>query len=244
MNPSEARGLGKKLAGLVEKGECGAAWELLALILGERTPFRLLDEIGWVVGGTADDNSNAFLERITAARLEGGWVVIASMLSKRLEGGMEDAFSRCKTNIIAADIWYTTDILGERVTGAGLVLDLERALGLLSDWREDPNRWVRRTVGVAVHYWAKRMRGKAWSEEQAKKLLAFLEPMFEEHEMDAVKGVGWGLKTLGRYYPALAGEWLEEQMLGKKRHPKATMLRKALTYLVVEERTWVRGGEI
>ena len=32
--------------------------------------------------------------------------------------------------------------------------------------------------------------------------------MFEEWEMDAVKGVGWGLKTLGKHYPDLVADWL------------------------------------
>jgi hypothetical protein len=56
--------------------------------------------------------------------------------------------------------------------------------------------------------------------------------------MDAVKGVGWGLKTLGRYYPDLVAEWLPRQVI--RRH-RALMLRKALTYLSDEQRTRVTG---
>jgi hypothetical protein len=59
-------------------------------------------------------------------------------------------------------------------------------------------------------------------------LLAFLEPMFEEWEMAAAKGVGWGLKTLGRYYPDLLVAWLPRQL--SRRH-RAVIERKALTYL-------------
>jgi hypothetical protein len=40
--------------------------------------------------------------------------------------------------------------------------------------------------------------------------------------------VGWGLKTLGRYYPDLMADWLAQQV--GRRH-RALMLRKALTYL-------------
>lgn len=56
--------------------------------------------------------------------------------------------------------------------------------------------------------------------------------MFEERRVDAIKGIGWGLKTLGRYYPAQAADWLETQRLSGKR-PRALMLRKATTYLRV-----------
>jgi hypothetical protein len=107
-------------------------------------------------------------------------------------------------------------------------------LDLLAPWREDANRWVRRTVGVAVHFWAKRSRGEHAAE--AKGLLTFLEPMFEEWNMDAVKGVGWGLKTLGRHYPDLVADWLAQQLVHRQRRHRALMLRKALTYLSDEQR--------
>lgn len=31
--------------------------------------------------------------------------------------------------------------------------------------------------------------------------------------MDAVKGMGWGLKTLGRHYPDLVADWLGQQFV-------------------------------
>ncbi|HEX9616936.1 MAG TPA: hypothetical protein VGA03_05930 [Anaerolineales bacterium] len=41
-------------------------------------------------------------------------------------------------------------------------------------------------------------------------MLDFLAPLFSERETEAVKGVGWGLKTLGRHYPDLVSDWLVE----------------------------------
>ena len=55
--------------------------------------------------------------------------------------------------------------------------------------------------------------------------------MFEEWDVTAVKGVGWGLKTLGRHYPDLVADWLAEQVVQRQRRHRALMLRKALTYL-------------
>jgi len=123
-----------------------------------------------------------------------------------------------------------------------LVGEFQPSLVLLAPWRGDPNRWVRRTVGVSVHYWAKRSRGVAEQVDQARALLAFLEPVFDEWEMDAVKGVGWGLKTLGRYYPDLAADWLRQQLVQRQRRHRALMLRKALTYLSEEQRARATGG--
>jgi hypothetical protein len=81
---------------------------------------------------------------------------------------------------------------------------------------------------VAAHFWAKRSRGAVELSSQARQLFSLLEPMFEELDMDAIKGVGWGLKTLGKYYPDLAADWLKKQV---HRPHRALMERKARTYL-------------
>ena len=243
MKTKEARELGKRIAGLVQAGQPDKAYALLAPVLAERTPFRLLDRIGEAVGSGPLVATNAFLERIAADKTEGGWVVIASVLEKQLGRDPTGAFARCQEYIIAADVWYATDILGERVPGPALVGGFQPTLDLLAPWREDANRWVRRTVGVAVHFWAKRSRGAAEHTAQAEALLAFLEPMFEEWEMDAVKGVGWGLKTLGRHYPDLVADWVAEQVAHRQRRHRALMLRKAFTYLSEEQRARATGED-
>jgi 3-methyladenine DNA glycosylase AlkD len=122
------------------------------------------------------------------------------------------------------------------------VNDFEAALEGLKPWREDTNHWVRRTVGVAVHYWAKRSRGEG--SVKAKRLLTFLEPVFEEKEIQAVEGIGWGLKTLGRYYPELLADWLAVQVVQKERSYHSVTLRKALTYLSEDQRKQATGGRI
>ena len=241
MKTKEARELGKRIAALVQAGQPDKAYALLAPVLAERTPFRLLDRIGEAVGAGPLDATSAFLDRVAADRTEGGWVVIGSALGQQLDRDSVDAFARCREYIIAADIWYAADILGERVSGPALVADFQPSLDLLAPWREDANRWVRCTVGVAVHFWAKRSRGELAS--QAEALLAFLEPMFEEWDMDAVKGVGWGLKTLGRHYPDLVADWVAQQVVQRQRRHRTLMLRRALTYLSEEQRAHATGGD-
>lgn len=77
---------------------------------------------------------------------------------------------------------------------------------------------------------------------EARALLDFLGPLFEEREMDAVKGVGWGLKTLGRYYPDLTASWLERQLVQQQRRPRPLMVRKALKFLSVRRATRQRDA--
>jgi hypothetical protein len=236
LDAASAAALGRRLSELLQEGQADAAHSLLAPVLGQRTPFRLLDRVGAALGETSLPATNGFLEHVAAGRTEGGWVIIGSALGPQLDREAAGALERCRTYIVAADIWYGADILGERVPGPALLADFDGALAPLDPWRTDPNRWVRRAVGVAAHYWAKRLRGRPDSIAQAKTLLSFLEPMFEEWEMDAVKGIGWGLKTLGRYYPHLLADWLPAQL--SRRH-RALMLAKAITYLPAAHRASV-----
>jgi hypothetical protein len=235
-NAREADRLGERLAVLVRGDRYDEATLLLAPVLTERTPFRLLDRIGQAVGAGPLLPTSAVLERIAAEGTEGGWVVIGGALREQLDRDLDGALARCRAFIIAAGVWYGADILGERVPGPALVRQFDAALPLLGPWREDENRWVRRAAGVAVHFWAKRSRGAPELGANAAALLAFLEPMFEEWDMDAVKGVGWGLKTLGRHYPDLVTGWLVEQVVRRKRRHRALVLRKATAYLPQDQR--------
>jgi hypothetical protein len=239
MNAHQADGLGAEVAALVQSGQPEQAHALLTPVLAERVPFRLLGRIGQAVGAGPLPETIPFLQQLAGQRTEGGWVIIGSALGQQLNRDLDGALTRCRAFVIAAQVWYATDILSERVPGPALVAGLEPTLDLIAPWREDKDRWVRRAVGVAVHFWAKRSRGAPELAPQAGALLVFLEPMFEEWDMDAVKGVGWGLKTLGRYYPNLVADWLVEQVVQRQRRHRALMLRKATTYLSDEQRTWV-----
>jgi 3-methyladenine DNA glycosylase AlkD len=241
MKTKEARELGRRIAALVQAGQMTQAYVLLAPVLAKRTPFDMLRRIGEPIGAGPLNATRDFLGRIAADKTEGGWVVIAKVLEGQLNRDLAGAFARCRGFVVAADVWYAADILGEGVVGQALVAHFQPALDLLAPWREDANPWVRRTVGVAVHFWAKRSRGATEHTARAEALLTFLEPMFEEWDMTAVKGVGWGLKTLGRHYPDLMADWVAQQVVHRQRRHRALMLRKALTYLSDEQRARATG---
>jgi 3-methyladenine DNA glycosylase AlkD len=242
LKTAEARELGARIAVLVGEGRVTDAYALLAPILAERTPFAMLRRIGEPVGvAESQDGVDGFLDLIAADKTEGGWVVIQSALAQMLDRDLAGAFARCREYIIAADVWYAADTMGEGVVGQALVHHFQSALELLERWCEDENAWVRRAVGTGVHFWAKRSRGSMDLVPQAKTLLAFLEPMWGEWDMIAVKGVGWGLKTMGRNYPDLVADWLPGQV--GHRH-RALMLRKATKGLSEEQRARIAGANI
>jgi 3-methyladenine DNA glycosylase AlkD len=92
--------------------------------------------------------------------------------------------------------------------------------------RDHDTRWIRRAIGVAVHYFTKR---KPTATAELRKLLALLAPKLGEREYDAIKGIGWGFKTIGKYQPKLLAKFLKNHV--KRTHPTKLMLKKATTYL-------------
>ena len=242
LNARQAGALGAEIAAWVQHGDLEQACAALKPVLAGRTPFRFLDRIGQAVGAGTLPETNTFLDRIAAGQTEGQWVVIGSALGTQRDRDLDAALARCRTYITSASTWYASDILGERVPGPALVEIFDQVLDILAPWRQDPNRWVRRSVGVAVHFWAKRSRGRPDLAARATALLELLDPMFEEWELDAVKGIGWGLKTLGRTYPDLVAGWLVEQAVRRQRHCRALLLRKAATYLPEHHRARLETG--
>ncbi|NMB56264.1 MAG: DNA alkylation repair protein [Leptolinea sp.] len=228
MNTKEARDTGNQLAGFIHNRQIQKAINILSPVLVEKTSFRLLDVIGACIGQQTPDTLDPFLERIAANRSMGGWIIIASALRQQSRVDLPGALERCRRYVIRADVWYAADSFAERVAGHALVEQFSPAISILAQWRNDPSVWVRRVVGVAVHYWAKQARGDPARLPEVNVLLDFLAPMFGEREMDAVKGIGWGLKTLGRYYPDAVDAWLSVQV---DRPHRALMQRKAARYL-------------
>jgi len=235
MRTEEAREIGKQVATLVHKGRPQQAYTLLAPTLAERTKFPMLERIGEPIGAGPIDCTNAFLELVAQGKTEGGWVVIGAALREQLGRDMPGAFERARDTIRAAQVWYAADILGERVPGQALVDCFDPALGQLTPWRRDTSSWVRRSVGVAVHMWAKRSHGAAELEPRAVTLMEFLEPLIPDWELDTAKGIGWGLKTLGKNYPVALMDWLVE-VLPKQPRTRAIVQGKALTFLTEEQR--------
>lgn len=238
----QARAYGTQIRLTLENDGLPAALDALNDILCERTPFRLLDLVGAALDAADAQAVDELLQAIADQRSEGGWVVIASALRERLPRDLAGALEDSRKYIAHAAVWYGCDTLGERVPGPALAAQFQPSLEILSDWRGDPDAWVRRALGVAGHFWAKRSRGLPGGAAQAQALLDFFSPMLEEKDPDAAKGVGWALKTCGRYFPEVTQAWLEEQLLVRGRRPAAVVKRKALKFLPADFKRKVEGG--
>jgi 3-methyladenine DNA glycosylase AlkD len=230
MNRGEMRALATRCRDQLLVGEVTRPLERVKDVVSARTPFRQLDLCGQVIAQAAHTSPvafSAFLEGLAHTREIGAWPLVGSALAAAfLTDDLPHAFAEARRFILLANVWHAADAIAERVLGEGLRTDFSLAFQLLASWREAEDAWLRRAVGVAVHRYAKRERDRA---DRAGRLLQLLAPLLEERDTSALKGVGWGLKTLGRYYPDLLVPWLREQLA--TRCPRRLMVRKAITYL-------------
>ncbi len=226
LNTGAARTLGREVGARLERGDARGAFRLVEPLLTERIPFAMLDRVAREFGQASLEAQDGLLEQLARNGAIGSWPLIGTALVQQLDANLAGALERDRVLVMIGDVWYAADAVGERTAGTALVNRFEATLERFETWRADENRWVRRSIGVGVHVWAKRKKGA--EPEKAGQILELLQPLWGEQEMDAVKGIGWGLKTLGRYYPTLMREWLDKR--GTQPH-RALMMNKARTYL-------------
>ena len=128
--------------------------------------------------------------------------------------------------------------MAERSLGYALVNYFDKTLPYLKRFLLDDNRWIKRAVGVAIHFFSKMVVDQP---DKTLTLVKLVEPYIEVSQRDVVKGIGWGLKTIGKHHPDLLTGFLVKQLNQGKRLSNL-MLKKALTYLPDKDRLKLRNA--
>jgi len=229
LNRKWARSIAERCVEAVGRENKEDFWNILNPVLDAKVPFPLLDEMGKRLGEAGRFNPSKYFvvfDEIIAKDKMGGYVIVGRALAAFLETELEASISKATEVIVKGQTWYVCDIVGERVLGQALVAHFDSAISVLERMTVVEDQWVRRSIGVAVHFFAKRNREDI---EKMRQLMALLLFVIEDKRVNVVKGVGWGLKTIGKYQPKLVEEYLQETV--KTKRISKLMLRKATTYL-------------
>ena len=229
---SDALAIAHDCVRCIESEQLNSVWNELLPVLNERTSFQMLDVIGSKIGERALSYKNKYLkffDLLSAKKLMGGYVVIAQALISLLQDDCRDCFEKAKEYMIEGDEWYVCDTFGERVLGYAMIDHFDKARSLFRKFVYDENHWVRRSVGVAAHFFAKKCRDGKRDDKKAAEILELLDLQICERDIRIIKGIGWGLKTLGRYYPELLVSYMKTQISAKR--ISAVIIRKCVTYL-------------
>ena len=232
MKKSEALTVASKCIHFIECEQISKVWDELLPVLHERTPFQMLDAIGGEIGKRALLYNNKyfdFFDLLSHKKLMGGYVVIAQALISLLKDDYRKCFEKAREYMIEGDEWYVCDTFGERVLGYAMIDHYDKTRSLFQEFICDDNHWAKRSVGVAAHFFAKRCRDDKKDDKKAADILELLTPQISERDIRILKGIGWGLKTLGRYYPDLLVPYMKKQISTKR--VSAVIIRKCVTYL-------------
>ena len=192
----------------------------------------MLDIIGKQIGERVLSHKSNYLEffdLLSGKKLMGGYVVIAQALISLLQDDCRECFEKVKRYMMEGDEWYVCDIFGERVLGQAMIHHFDKTRILFQEFINDDNHWVKRSVGVAAHVFAKKCRDDKRDDAKAAEILELLNTQICERDIRILKGIGWGFKTFGRYYPELLIPNIKAQ-IGTKRI-SAVIIRKCVTYL-------------
>jgi len=227
--------LAEKVVSFISTGNNTSTIQILKPLLNTKYPFPKLDLLGKEISQSSTgepDNFLKILDEIVDYNVMGGFVVVGQALIPLLENDFEKVMTKSREYIVKGDKWYVCNIIGERSLGQALVKYFDKTLPWFEHFLKDENKWVKRSVGVAIHFFSKRVLTEP---DKTKKLLNLIEPNIEEKQTDVVKGIGWGLKTIGRYHPDILVQFLKKQLKAKKRISKL-MMNKAMTYLDKDEK--------
>jgi 3-methyladenine DNA glycosylase AlkD len=224
----DADSVASEAEAIIRKGDPEKACNILDPLALGRTKFPILDRMGMRLGQASLEEVALLggLDRMISRGSVGYYVIVGSALAQRLGSNMTTCLEKTAEYVVIGENWAKCDSIAERVWGEALVCNFPRAYKYLARMRNHDNRWIRRAIGVAVHYFAKR---KPTATAELRMLLVLLAPRLGERDYDAIKGIGWGLKTIGKYQPQLLTKFLENHV--KRVHPTKLMLKKATTYL-------------
>ena len=239
MNIKWARSTAEKLVEAVESDNKELFWDVLNPVLDSKVPFPYLDEMGKILGTKGKQDHQRYFDEfdeIIEANKMGGYVIVGQALAQLLETQLKPSIYKAKEAVIKGKTWYVCDIIGERVFGQALVDHFEPAFRVIQKMTSTQEQEVKRSIGVGVHFFAKR---RPKDVDRMKHLLSMLTVMVEDKRVFVVKGVGWGLKTIGRHQPKLIEDYVQNVL--KTKNVSKLMLRKATKYLDDETKQKLLG---
>jgi 3-methyladenine DNA glycosylase AlkD len=219
----------------LSNNDYGLFLDSLKPILNSKCPFCKLDFIGKRIGHKLKDSPEIVVkgfDNLIEYNKMGSYVISGQGLTELLPENIDLVMEKSRQYILFGDKWYVCDIIGERSIGKSLVEYFDITLPWIEKFLEDESNWVKRTAGVSIHFFNKRIINQ---KERTILLLDILGPHMEEKQIDVVKGIGWGLKTIGRHHPDILTSFLLEQIKKDKKISKI-IIRKALTYLPDENK--------
>lgn len=161
----------------------------------------------------------------------GGNVVIGKLLQQTIATHFEEHIDTACTCISEGAVWYSADLIGERVIGHSLLVQPTITLEKMRSLKHSQNQWIVRSLGAGSHYAIKKGLDRAWADHLFQLLLS----LAQRKEKHIKTGIGWAAKTTAKFHPEIiknyseqianteyTGQWFRTKIaIGLKRHTHA-----------------------
>ncbi len=203
-------------------------WSCLQPVLESKLSDESLALFGEILGEQAAKDPERYFrafDEMIAKQSTGCYVIVGKALTRMLETHFERCCDRARDYIAQGQSYETADFVGQSVLGEALVKYFDQTVVVLKSLSHDESRWVRRAVGAAVQFFSEEVRDA----DQTARLLELTLPLMGSEDDVVLKGVGWGLKTVGRYHPELLERFLKTHI--GRRDISAAVVKHAVAYL-------------
>ena len=169
-------------------------------ILKKKVRFPVLEyAAGELCNAIPGHNHIPMADKVAALAETGGYVIAGMVLQYKLQEQYDLAIDKAIEYIICGNEWYVCDIIGERVMGYALLTKPARTLRVLKKLAKHEDKWIVRSVGVAVHYAVKKGLDKEYVQEAFVLLLS----LSNTTDFHTKKGIGWAAKTVAKFHPGI-----------------------------------------
>lgn len=179
-------------------------------ILAKKVRFPLLEYTGKSFHKKIPvEQQPGFLDALVSTHQTGAFVIAGIMLQSQLSSHYEQSLRQAENYILRGNTWYVCDIIGERVMGYALLTSPEKTIPILESYKNHPDKWMVRCIGVAAHYAIK----KGLVKNAVKQVFALLLSLAGTTEFHTRKGIGWAAKTTAKFHPDIIAQY-QAQMTG------------------------------
>ena len=119
---------------------------------------------------------------------------------------LKGSIAKAVEYISGSEEWYVCDHIAERVQGYALFTQPDETIPILKQLLVNDNAMVVRSVGVAAHLALKRGLSEQYAEQMFKLLLQHASVTHYHIKT----GIGWGAKTIVKFYPQIAERHQDE----------------------------------
>ncbi len=181
--------------------------ELEKLLLSRKVKFPILEYVAELFyTKIATQDHIRFCDQIQALHTEGGNVLLGKILQLRLTNHYQQSLQKAVEYTSQADVWYVSDIIGERVFGVALLQHPEQTVSEIQRLSTHSSHWVVRSLGAGIHYAIKKGLGKHDVILTFKTLLLHA----NDQNKEIRQGIGWAAKTTAKFHPDIIAKFNDQ----------------------------------